>query len=140
VKYWEIIADNLKKRGWSYGYVSAIDSEGRTIWIVDAHRGDGKRYVVHAGEKLTAFLELESQLVAKEGCTGKGVFRARRSINMPTGFVSEENEKLLARIVCSTDRCVAGADDIHTRGASQASVSSREGKPVTGLLRSFRRC
>jgi hypothetical protein len=32
VKYWEIIADNLKKRGWSLGYVSAIDSHGRTIW------------------------------------------------------------------------------------------------------------
>src|SRR6266480_6038002 len=46
VKYWEIIADNLKKRGWSYGYVSAVDSQGRTIWIVDAHRDDGKRYVV----------------------------------------------------------------------------------------------
>jgi len=30
VKYWEIIADNLKKAGWSLGYVSAIDSEGRT--------------------------------------------------------------------------------------------------------------
>jgi hypothetical protein len=34
-------------------------SQGRTIWIADAHRGDGKRYVVHADEKLTAFLELE---------------------------------------------------------------------------------
>jgi hypothetical protein len=34
----EIIADNLKKAGWSLGYVSAIDSDGRTIWIVDAHR------------------------------------------------------------------------------------------------------
>ena len=59
VKYWEIIADNLSKAGWSWGCVSAIDSEGRTIWIVDAHRGDGKRFVVHADEKLTAFLELE---------------------------------------------------------------------------------
>ncbi len=27
--YWEIIADNLKKDGWSLGYVSAIDSQGR---------------------------------------------------------------------------------------------------------------
>jgi hypothetical protein len=34
---WEIIADNLKKWDWSYGYVSAIDSQGRMIWIVDAH-------------------------------------------------------------------------------------------------------
>ena len=50
---------NLKKRGWSYGYVSAIDSQGRTIWIVDAHRDDGRRFVVRADEMLTAFLELE---------------------------------------------------------------------------------
>jgi hypothetical protein len=32
---------------------------GRTIWIVDAHRDDGKRFVVRADEKLAAFLELE---------------------------------------------------------------------------------
>jgi hypothetical protein len=44
--------------GWSYGYVSAVDSEGRTIWIADAHR-DGKRFVVRGDEKLAAFLELE---------------------------------------------------------------------------------
>jgi hypothetical protein len=28
MKYWEIIARNIKKRGWSLGYVSAIDSMG----------------------------------------------------------------------------------------------------------------
>jgi hypothetical protein len=60
VKYWEIIADNLKKAGWSLGWVSAVDSEERTIWIADAHHDDEKRFVVHADEKLTAFLELES--------------------------------------------------------------------------------
>ena len=59
MKSWEIIAHNLKKHGWSYGYVSVLDSEGRTIWIADAHR-DGKRFIVQADEKLTAFLELES--------------------------------------------------------------------------------
>jgi hypothetical protein len=63
VKYSEIIADNLKKAGWSYGYVSALDVEGRTIWIVDAHRDDGKRFVVHADELLTAFVELERQVL-----------------------------------------------------------------------------
>ena len=42
--------------------MSAIDSEERTIWIVDAHRDDGKRFVVRADEKLTAFLELESAI------------------------------------------------------------------------------
>jgi hypothetical protein len=43
MKYREIIADDLKKAGWSYGYVSAIDSNRRTIWIADAHCDDGKR-------------------------------------------------------------------------------------------------
>jgi hypothetical protein len=36
--------------------VSAVDSKGRTIWIADAHRNNGKRFVVHAEEKLTAGL------------------------------------------------------------------------------------
>jgi hypothetical protein len=36
MKYWEIIADNLRKAGWSWGWVSAIDSRGRTIWNADA--------------------------------------------------------------------------------------------------------
>jgi len=36
-----------------------VDSSGRTIFVADAHRDGGKRYVVHADEKLTAFLELE---------------------------------------------------------------------------------
>jgi hypothetical protein len=62
VKYWEIIANNLKKRGWSYSYVSAIDSNWRTMWIADAHRGDGKRFVERADEKLTAFIELEAAI------------------------------------------------------------------------------
>jgi hypothetical protein len=58
VKDWEIIADNLSKAGWSLGGVSALDLEGRTIWIVDAH-GYGKRFIVRAEEILTAFLELK---------------------------------------------------------------------------------
>jgi hypothetical protein len=64
--YWEIIADNLSKAGWSWGCVSAIDSRGRTIWIVDAHRDNGKRLVVRADEKLTAFLELETAILGAE--------------------------------------------------------------------------
>jgi hypothetical protein len=58
VKYWEIIADNLSKAGFTLGWVSAFNVEGRTIWTVDAHR-DGKRFTVRGGEKLTAFLELQ---------------------------------------------------------------------------------
>jgi hypothetical protein len=59
MKFWEVIADKLSKAGWSWGCVAAIDSNARTIWIADAHRGDGQRFVVRADEKLTAFLELE---------------------------------------------------------------------------------
>jgi hypothetical protein len=60
VKYWEIIADKLSKAGWSWGCVATVDSRGRTILVANAHRDDGKRFVVRADEKLTAFLELES--------------------------------------------------------------------------------
>ena len=41
---------------------SGIDP--RALWIADAHRDDGKRFVVRADEKLTAFLELESVIWA----------------------------------------------------------------------------
>jgi hypothetical protein len=54
-----LVADNLSEAGWSWGCVSAIDSNGRTIWIADAHRENGKRFVVRADDKLTVFLELE---------------------------------------------------------------------------------
>jgi hypothetical protein len=53
---------NLSNAGLSCGCVSAVDSRGRTIFVADAHRDDEKRYVVHADEKLTAFIELESAI------------------------------------------------------------------------------
>jgi len=31
----------------------------KAIWIVDAHRDNGKRFVVRSDERLAAFLELE---------------------------------------------------------------------------------
>jgi hypothetical protein len=62
MKYWEIIADNLSKAGWSWGCVATVDSNGRTIFVADAHCDDGKRFVVRADEKLTAFVELESAI------------------------------------------------------------------------------
>jgi hypothetical protein len=67
---WGIIADNLSKASWSWGCVSAVDSHGRTIWIADAHRGDGKRSVVRADEKLTAFMELEATIRAARSAIG----------------------------------------------------------------------
>ena len=67
VKYWEIIADNLSKAGWSWGCVAAVTSEGCIIWVADAHCDDGKRFVVHADEKLTAFIELQSAIRGADG-------------------------------------------------------------------------
>jgi len=75
VKYWEITADNLSKAGWSSGCVSAFDCNWQTIWIADAHRGDGKRFVVRAHQKLTAFMELQAatagQNPAQAGATAE---------------------------------------------------------------------
>jgi len=58
VKDWEIIADDLSKAGFRFCWVSALDREGRTIWIADAH-GYGRRFIVHADELLSAFVELQ---------------------------------------------------------------------------------
>ena len=41
-----IIADSLSKAGWSWDCISGMDSRGRTIFVADAHRDDGKRFVV----------------------------------------------------------------------------------------------
>ena len=59
MKYWEIIAGNLSKAPVGVGAASQrLIPTGRPIWIADTHRGGAKRFVVHAGEKLTASLEL----------------------------------------------------------------------------------
>jgi hypothetical protein len=59
VKFWEVIADNLSKAGWSWRCVATVDSNGQTIFVADAHRDNGKRFIVTADEKLRAFLELQ---------------------------------------------------------------------------------
>jgi hypothetical protein len=52
----------------SWGCVSTINSNGQTTWIADARRDNGKHFVVHADEKLTAFIELET------ACRASGEF------------------------------------------------------------------
>jgi hypothetical protein len=44
-----------------------MDSKGRTLFVADAHRDNGKRFVVRADEKLTAFAELERAIQ----CSGR---------------------------------------------------------------------
>ena len=45
----------------SQSWILAVEQPG----LQDAHRGDGKRFVVRADEKLTAFVELESAIRAR---------------------------------------------------------------------------
>jgi hypothetical protein len=72
------IADNLSKAGLSWGCVATLDRDGRTIFVADAHRDDGRRLVAHADEKLTAFLELETAIQGQRG-DYKGLFTSRAS-------------------------------------------------------------
>jgi hypothetical protein len=39
-----------------------MDCQGRMIWIADAHR-DGKRFLVRADDKLSAFVQVERQVL-----------------------------------------------------------------------------
>jgi hypothetical protein len=39
-------------------------TESRTVFVTNAHRDHGKRFVVREDEKLTAFMELESAIRA----------------------------------------------------------------------------
>jgi hypothetical protein len=54
-----------QRRKWSTT-ISELIPTGERIWIADAHRGDGKRFIVRADEVLTAFVELESVIRAAE--------------------------------------------------------------------------
>jgi hypothetical protein len=44
-----------------------VDSSGRTNFVADAHRREGRRFIMHADEKFTAFVELESAMRAYGG-------------------------------------------------------------------------
>lgn len=66
MKYWEIIADEIASRGWSWGHTSLLNSAGRKMFNVDASRDDGRRYIVRADDLLTAFLELQRQTRGEE--------------------------------------------------------------------------
>ena len=61
VKDWESSLTISAKSGGVGATSQPLNSEGRTIWIVDAH-GYGKRFIVRADELLTAFLQLESAI------------------------------------------------------------------------------
>ena len=59
-----------------------VDSNGRTIWIIDAHRDDGKRFVVRADEQLTAFLEVQSAIRDASGRTQSAICLANVRLSL----------------------------------------------------------
>jgi hypothetical protein len=62
VKDWESIADDLSQAGFGWGCSSEFDSTGRVIFTAEACAGDGRRFIVLANERLTAFLELHAAI------------------------------------------------------------------------------
>ena len=96
MKNWEAIADNLNKAGWSWGCVSAIDSNRRTIWIVGAHRGDGKRFGDTSGNQLCA---LSSFARAR---FGSSIRQATSSALFPSTRRTENCERASHRARCKS--------------------------------------
>jgi len=43
--------------------LSDLIPTGEPIWIADAHRDDGRRFIVRSDEKLSTFVELERQVL-----------------------------------------------------------------------------
>ena len=46
-----------------YNYKLVAQSQRREIWIVDAHRGHGQRFIVRADDVLSAIVDLEREVL-----------------------------------------------------------------------------
>ena len=101
MKYWEIIADRLSKAGWSRGCVSTMNAKRQPIFVVDAHRDDGKRFIVHADEKLSAFVELEHQVLNVPVCSGFTTSPLQKSIKPSLGPATQKCVPNSAKLVLS---------------------------------------
>jgi hypothetical protein len=58
----ETVADNLTNAGWRCGCISSTDHDGLQFWVVAAERENAGRFIVHADEMLTAFVELHTAI------------------------------------------------------------------------------
>ncbi len=61
-QYWEMVADDIKRMGFSYGYSRICIAGVGAVWQADAQRDDGHRYVARAETLLTAFVHLKQHL------------------------------------------------------------------------------
>ena len=90
---------NLSKAGWTWGCVSAIDANGRTIWIVDAYCDEEKRFIVVHAEISTAAAIRENYFTAARKasdsfCNFSLIFFASAlltSIDLPSAAVAAIN-------------------------------------------------
>jgi hypothetical protein len=105
------------------GCISALDSNGQTIWLADAHR-DGKRFVVEADEKLTAFLELEKAIPSKTNAAKVCVVYQK---NMRKIMLLASSALLLGTTVIASD---FAADPVDFRNPQQDLIDN-----VSELLR-----
>src|SRR6266567_2414032 len=96
VKYREIIADNLSEADWSWGCVSKAWILAANDRRADAHRGDGKRFVVRSDEKGLI------DLWARDLCEGLRNYRVNDHANPE--YRRENN---------SNSACREGYDDDH---------------------------
>jgi hypothetical protein len=77
--------------------------------LPDAHRGDGKRFIVHADEKLSAFVELEAAV--KLDCysdTNRVLFDPNdlhRFAQQKGGFMKKRRGEVLKRLCRSSHYC-----------------------------------
>jgi hypothetical protein len=58
-----------------------VDSNGRTIWIADAHRDNGKRFVVHADEDLRFAIPWQSSTSQRQEMASSKMSKAIKERN-----------------------------------------------------------
>jgi hypothetical protein len=64
VKYWEIIAHNLSKAGWSWAVSQRLIPAGERSGLQTRNAATESVSLLRADEKVTAFVELESAIRA----------------------------------------------------------------------------
>ena len=73
-------------------------NDAQAIWIADAHRNDGKRFVARADEMLTAFTELESAIRGVSSCN-----QDESSLGRLGAFGESQNDFLSGFFCCGNE-------------------------------------
>jgi hypothetical protein len=82
--------------------VPTLDCEGQTIWIADAHRGEGKRFVVRADEKADCVYGIGSGDLGRAADSMKMLLAQR---NRGCGYVKHFTKPASFEVVARCPRC-----------------------------------